>query len=376
MKTLYNPNSKSLYKESIQKLFISSLSFPTFLAQSMGYLPLSFNKSTNCLRLKPLSIPMLTLIFHTCFNLSYMTYYFIHLDTFALIVGAKSPSSPNKTSCTMMYLNLGNMILGTGATFLIRMSCVFKSKDIISFYDQLKSTLSNVLLNSPLSLKELSLWKSKINKELSPVWTTTFVAFLFALYTFVVISYLFHVTTLANVDDNQTLLWKWFGVLAVVACSIATALYSALLIWLSSIVGLIRLGFNALEQSFVPINNKLINVHNIFWTSKLANHNKAAILNGPPTDPQEYFLSQFLELKELVQSINCIFSIPIIISLGGLMGFWIFYGFLSITVYGSDLPFLALLVGSSAMGSMILLCFANFWSFCNTSQKLHEQVRI
>jgi len=69
-----NFNSKFLPEESLRKIFVSSLSFPTFLAQSTGYLPLSFDKSSNSLQFKFLSLPMLFLIFHSALSVTWICF--------------------------------------------------------------------------------------------------------------------------------------------------------------------------------------------------------------------------------------------------------------------------------------------------------------
>jgi len=104
------------------------------------------------------------------------------------------------------------------------------------------------------------------------------------------------------------------------ACIIAS-LYSALIIWLSEIVYLIKLGFKCLEYSGTEknasnrINTKRSFLKSVFW-------------NG-----QECFARQFFDLQELVKIINSLFNISMMISLGGLTAYGIIYAFFLLEIW-------------------------------------------
>jgi len=326
-KTPYNSISKSLYEESIRKMCVSSLSIPTFLAQSMGYLPFSFNKSSNSLQFKFLSFPMLSLIFHSLLSVTWISFYVLH----NIVVISGSPSK-RAASATAFSSYLGIMAVATFGTSAIRLYCLIKRKEIISFYEQFKPTVLNVLLHSPKASKELENWRSKMHKEsFTTLRITISVAIIFTIYALILV-----ILQFGNVNQE---LWQWFESFAVLCASIIAALYSALIIWLSQVVYLIRLGFKALEHSQGLKNasdqNKAQNNLKVFWELKLENE-VTSDSNG-----QEFFVRQFLELREMVKTINSVFGLPMIISLGGLTCFGILYTFFFLAML-SNAPFFPL----------------------------------
>jgi len=329
MKTSYkNFNSKFLHEESVRKLFVSSLSVPTFLAQSMGYLSLSFNKSSNSLQFKILSLPMLSFIFHSALSLTWICVYVIQ----NIVIMSAGSNKKASSSATVSSTSFGIMALATIGTSAIRIYCLFKYKEIISFYEQLKSIISNVLLNSPkVSIdKKFAYWSSKMNAKGSctPIRSTISVLIIFIAYASIVI-----VSQVGN-QQNQSSLWQLFESLALVCACVIASLYSALIIWLSQIVYLIRLGFKGLEDCGA-----------VSW------------------DGDECFARRFLELRELVKIVNSLFDIPMMISLGGLSAYGIIFEFFLLEIWNnaSLFPLATFLTGSTVMICIIFICFYNFW---------------
>jgi len=293
----------------------------------------------------------------------------------ALISGVNSNSNQS-SSAAFISTYLVNIILATLATSGIRLCCLIKYKEIISFHEQLKSILSRVFLNSPIVDKELiAPWKNKMNKETPPVRTTPIIALCFLVYAFIAV--VIHFRDIYEVFGNP--FWKWFASLPLILGRLITVLYSGFLLWITQVVSLILMGFEALEH-YSPHGTTINNSPEkeaekslkVLWDFKLLNKGISDDANG-----QECFVHRFLELLELIKIINSGFGLPMIGMIITLGGITCYYTFILLIIWSSALTLSlhAFFMSSAVMGFIVLICFSNFWSFCNSSQNLHEQVR-
>jgi len=193
-------SARRIYHKNICVIVIRS-----HISRSIHGLPfLSFNKSSNCLHLKFLSLPMLSLIFYSALSVTWIGFYVIQ-NTVIMSAGSNKKAS---NSATVSSTYLGIMALATFCTSATRVYCVIKYKEIICFYEPLKSTISNVLVNSPKARNgnELAYWSSKMNAKgcCTPIQITISVSIIFIVYALRVV-----VFQIGN-QKHQSTLWQWF----------------------------------------------------------------------------------------------------------------------------------------------------------------------
>jgi hypothetical protein len=366
----------------IQKLVSSSLSFPTRLSQLMGYLPLTFNRNTNSLSFKYVSIPFLIFIVHMVFDTCWILFYFFNIQLVDKVV---SGNSINTLTLRLTYL--GSIFITIFSSALIRFSALINRKRIQEFYSQFNRIISSsktyvsdveTFKDCGKAVAKQDKLKSSLNgaeRELRPVWICMAVTF--------IATSLGNLATVAwakfqkdVIPQHQSIWWMAFGSLGYLYTGVSSVLYAALLLWITRIVECIRIAFQLLLEEMQDSFRTLHTNHTPLEKEYGLYMNPEPRLKDNYSEMKaDYFISSYTLLEKLMDELNKTFNHPIIITLAGLCCYFILHAFALITALVQE-NLIGILASSLIISAFVWMCVALFLSICDASERLNDQVQV
>jgi hypothetical protein len=369
---------KQIFEKIIQESIVDSMSFPTKLAQLMGYLPLTFDRRTNTLKFSYYSVPFFVFLFHLAFSFCWSAFYFTNMTGFRDIMHNNKPQ--NSFTLTLTYL--GSLIISTISSSIIRVICFSKRENIMEFYRQFTRIIMHLAIPTEMQLLaddiqssiKVTKFRERLQdakKEMHPIWvfTTVALAASFISSSFITVWIQFQ----AESSVHSTLWWKLYGNLGIFFSNIVSILYSAMLIWLARLVICIRIAFRCLQDEIERDLQRLKSYDIALTEPQLVYCNLQSKLNYSYTRTVEYFISNYMSLRENVKKLNEIFAYPIMINLAGLCFYWILHSFAGIASFVNK-DVVEIILTELIVSTFVWICLVNFWCICNSSQKLNDQV--